>query len=297
MNRWALMIIAFVITTGLTMHVYKQEHRPPLFEAYVFNLKSGRSIFIRTPNDRRIIIDGGGNSEIIRMITSIMPFYSKRIEYIFATNEEGKNSSGLIDVLGRFKLGQIVTPSVSLTTLGITSSTDETYKDFKKAVLASGILVKEIADGDVLDLDHDVKLRILFPSSVGFEYSKASSPELLFEITYGDNRIVFIGNATTKVQNHIAKTIVSDENSSTVIIFSNSASPETLSFELIDKIRPDYLVFSKQITKTSKKKKTSAKMKTDPLAGVLDSNRYNVRIGKGVRIVIDKGEMSVSNLR
>ena len=99
-----LIVVAAVgaVALGLGGYVWKEENRPAILEVYVFSLSSGRSIFIRTPEDKRILIDGGGNSDIVDELTQILPFYSRRIDAVVATNSEGNNVSGLIDVLNRY---------------------------------------------------------------------------------------------------------------------------------------------------------------------------------------------------
>jgi hypothetical protein len=49
------------------------------------------AVFLQTSGGKRILINGGGNSEIIRKITKVIPFYSRHIDTIISTNEEDKN--------------------------------------------------------------------------------------------------------------------------------------------------------------------------------------------------------------
>jgi beta-lactamase superfamily II metal-dependent hydrolase len=93
---------ASAIVAGVGAYVWHQEHRLPLLDIYLFALKSGQSAFIRTPDDRRILVNGGSNSEIIRRISKRLPFYSRRIDALIVTDTSAKNVSGLIDVLERY---------------------------------------------------------------------------------------------------------------------------------------------------------------------------------------------------
>src|ERR1700690_3654211 len=79
---------AILATATLGGYVWKEEHHPAILEIYAFNLKSGRSYFIRTPDDKRILVDGGANSEIIGELTRILPFYSRRIDSLIATGQD-----------------------------------------------------------------------------------------------------------------------------------------------------------------------------------------------------------------
>jgi competence protein ComEC len=202
-------------------YVFHEEHRQPLLEIFVFSLKSGSSIFIRTPEDRRILIDGGGNAEVVREISKILPFYSRRIDFILATNSQGKNISGLIDVVERYNIIKAFIPSLTLQELGLASSTDQIYETFLEVLVKKNIEPTKVKAGDHIQLDKDVGVTVTFPvPDDKFMYSKASGPELLFDISYGSTNFAFMGHASTKVQKYV---VSENPISVDVLVVSHSA--------------------------------------------------------------------------
>jgi beta-lactamase superfamily II metal-dependent hydrolase len=302
---------AVALACGIVGYAWREEHRKPVLEVYVFNLKSGSSVFVRTPDDKRILINGGANSEVIRELTDILPFYSRRIDMIVATDSEGKDLSGLIDVLDRYTVDKVVVPGVSLQALGLASSTDQIYATFLDTVKRLEVPVQGVSAGDVLDLGQGavsqkvdgqkVTAEILFPidpavassSKTTFQYSKASAPEIILKISYGDVSLMLLGNATTKVQ----KFLVSSKSAAidlgaNVLIVPHSASASSLSGELMDKMRPEYLVYSQAVTASSKKSvaakdSPSKNKKVDPFYFILDDKRFNVKEKGTVNIESD----------
>ncbi len=306
-----IIVVAGITIASSTLGAYywRQEHRQPILEVYIFAPKSGRSIFIRTPEDNRILIDGASNSEIIRYISEILPFYSRRIDMVIATNDAGKNVGGLIDVIQRYEVGDIYLPKHTLDSLGLTSSTDQIYETLVQTAKESNINMETIARGRTLSLDSKTKLEVLFPADpANFSYSKASSPEILFNISYGITNVLFAGSASPKVQKYIASstlvttttttitsTITSPvKQASDVLIVSHSALPNYVSSEFIDKFQPSYLIYSKNITKNQVSYDTGkTKKKTDPLQYLSPENRFNIRENSGVKIESDGANLKI----
>src|SRR5574338_1551044 len=132
MQRRTILIAAgvFVLLGMAGASVYPQLIRPARLDLYVFSLKSGRAILIRTPRDRRILIDGGSSSEIIRAVSRVLPFYSRRIDMLIATTDSARDVSGLVDIIRRYQVQKIYVPALTLGELGLASTTDPIYAEF-----------------------------------------------------------------------------------------------------------------------------------------------------------------------
>ncbi len=298
---------------GFGGYVWIEEHRPPVLEVYVFSMNNGRSMFIRTPDDKRILIDGGSNSGIIRELSKIIPFYSRRIDYVIATNTENENVTGLVDVIERYKVEKVFVPEITLENLGFASSTIGAYSTFVDVVSANGIAKEEVSSGRSIVLDDEVYLDIVFPTKdPKFLYSKASAPEILFTLKYKNNSHIFLGNASVKIQKYLAGNDSKNSTSSSyhasfprfsntdVIIVSHSALPANISPLLIEKINPMNLVYSKKVQTTKAVKdteeynvtstttsKTKKKKPIDALKYLKDENRFNLKEKGTIKIVGD----------
>ena len=319
-------IIATAVTAatlaGIGGYALIESYRPAVLELFVFDVPGHPAIFIRTPDDRRILVNGGANSEIIERLTGILPFYSRRIDMLIATDDDPKNVTGLIDVLDRYSVDRVVLPAVSLQSLGLSSSSDPIYTTFLSAIDSRKIPVQKVAAGDRLVLDQPtnglnqpVIANVSFPIAPGsddpissttkaFQYSLASAPQIIMRVSYGTTSIVFVGGASIKVQKYIA---TDNSQSSDVLITSNNGNASNLAVQLIDSLAPDYLIYSQQLTKqgtvvqrspvASDASTTSSKtkQKADPLAGILNENRFNIREKGMVKIVSDGTSIKISN--
>ncbi len=301
---------ATLALSGVGAYAWKENHRPHILEVYIFALKSGRSLFIRTPEDIRILIDGGANSEVVTELTKILPFYSRRIDALIATHTEGKDVSGLIDVLKRYRIGRAYIPRITLDGEGIASSTDHIYETFIETLNDLKVDIQEVGAGDHIDFDAHVSGNVIFPAqTTDFQYSKASAPELVMNISFGSTTISLVGGVSTKIQKYLVTK--GALNHSDVLVVSNNGSTSNMSAQCIDAVRPQYFVFSKAVSKSdsssSNKKilpqrgnqthKTAVTATTkkleDPLATILIENRFNIQEKGTVKIISDGKTISI----
>jgi len=249
-----LYILALLGLFSLAMYIWKQEHRAPLFEMYIFGLKNSTAAFIRTPDDKRILINGGSNSEIIRHISKILPFYSRRIDIVVATDTEKKNVTGLIGVVERYNIDRVIVPRITSGDLHllVSTSTDRTYETFITAVRKATIPIREIGASEKISFDSysskSVLINIFFPvSSEIFSYSKASPPEILFVLTHGSTNIVWAGNGSKKIQKYIASSNTSTPRIIDVLIVSHSALLTHIDRTFMEIYRPRFLTYSQSL--------------------------------------------------
>ena len=290
--------ISILVFAGIAGYVWKEQHRPHVLEIYVFNLKTGRSVFVRTPNDQRILVNGGGNSDVIRELTGIIPFYSRRIDTVIATDADGKDVSGLIDVLNRYHVSRVFVSAITLQNLGIASSTDDIYETFLQTVKKSGVRYTELSAGDHVDLDVGVRADVIFPVKPdGFSYSKASSPEIVMNIVYASTTIGLYGSISKKVQNYLLAT--GEIGVTDVLAVSQSFGAGNVSESFIKAVKPTYLLYSKTIakndsvTKSGESSKSSKKVIADPLNFISPEDRFNLKEKGTVHIVSDGKTMLV----
>ncbi len=191
--------------------------------------------------------------------------------------------------------------------MNLGSSTDLIFETFDETVNRFKIPVKEVERGDELilnkneteslGLNNQLKAEILFPVSTTseFKYSRASSPELIMRIEYGDTHFLLIGGASLKVQKFIANStstlrqtnngVSSDvELASDVLIIPHGVSSAYLSSNLINATKPEFVIYSQNILKSTFNTKG---IKTDPLYMILDSNRFNLKQKSTIEVLSD----------
>ena len=256
---------------------------PTELEMHIFDTKSKPSIFIRTPQDERILINGGANSDIIRHITSVLPFYLRRIDMIIVTNDDPSNVTGLIDVISRYQIGKIIIPALTIKSLSLSSSTDQIYDTFRKTIDALKIPIVQVKGGDRVRLGTELDATILFPTSTTtFTYSKASSPELVMRMLYRETSFLLVGDISSKIQKYVAhSTSTAQYLLSDILFIPHSINGNSLSSDLIDEVHPKFVVYSQSPTTSTKSKKI------DPLYSVMDDHRFNLKQKNTIMVLSD----------
>lgn len=74
----------------------------------------GDSIFVRTPDDYFILIDGGPSMNVLERITDVMPRYNRTIDLVVLSHPHADHVNGLVEVLKRYNVQRLMlvgTPS------------------------------------------------------------------------------------------------------------------------------------------------------------------------------------------
>jgi len=77
-------------------------------EVTFFDVGQGDAIFIETPEGHQVLIDGGPDSTIFEKLGKEMPFWDRTIDLIVLTHPEHDHAAGLIEVLKRYKVENIL---------------------------------------------------------------------------------------------------------------------------------------------------------------------------------------------
>src|SRR3989344_4051646 len=265
---------------SLGVYIYKWKYREPLFEIYFFSLNRGRAIFIRTPKNKTILIGGGQNSQVISEITKVMPFYDRKIDFFVVPSAMPTQIGGLIEVIDRYEIGQIIIPKIMATSTVLTIL----LKEIKK----NKIHVEKVERGDKIEIgkqnewekqgkyEKSVLLRVLFPYK-GFKFNKTSLPELGMSISYGSTTVYLLGNLSKTIQKDILKSMnlnitanndlvegnviendidnkvkdnekSQDDESQNIVEYYNSAIESKVYSDLLERIDPKFIFSTKEKT-------------------------------------------------
>jgi len=103
----------------------------------------------------QVLIDGGPNERVLSCLSSHMPFWDRQIELLLATHPEADHLTGLISVIQRYKVMQIVSNSL-LSGSGV-------FQKFRTEVVSRQIPVHSPKAGEEIKIGQ-IKLKILYPS-------------------------------------------------------------------------------------------------------------------------------------
>lgn len=278
MKAWHIAGAASLAVSAVGGLALYQSAREPVLEIFIYDLPGSPAVFIRTPGDRRILVNGGSNSEIMRHLTAVLPFYSRRLDMIVAAEPLGKAVGGLIDVIGRYDVGEAIIARTPFPESG------GVFAAFERSIEEKRLKVREAFAGERIELGDGVFADVLFPERPrDFEYSRSSAPQIILRIVYRDSSFLLLGHATPKVQRAVA---AKAGRTDAVISFA-SPSEANMAKELIADVRPRQLIYR------------AAKEPEKPVAApsILHDDRYNIKKTGALRLRSDGRGIEIGYVR
>lgn len=158
-------------------------------EVDFFDVGQGDAAFIETPGGKQILIDGGPSSVILEKLAKEMPFWDRTIDLIILSHPEADHLAGLLEVLKRYKIKNILWT-------GIVRQTAE-YKEWVDLIGKEKANIEIAKAGQRLSLSERLSLLILHPFEdwQGKELKDSNMTSIVLRLDYGDTSFLFTGDA------------------------------------------------------------------------------------------------------
>lgn len=232
--RWRLFILIFLILLAtFSGYIAFRERRVGEMTVAFLNIGQGDSIFIESPSGNQVLIDGGPDRSVLREISKVMPFYDRNIDLVIATHPDADHIGGLVDVLGRYKVGLFMEPG--------TESETSIYQELEKRIKKPEISKIEARQGMVVDLGSGALLEILFPvlDPSGMETNTSS---IVARLVYGESEFLLTGDSPLNIEEYLVDSgVVLDSD---VLKAGHHGSKTSTSDTFVKKVDPEYAVIS-----------------------------------------------------
>lgn len=143
---------------------------------------------------RQVLIDGGPDGKILQELGKVMPFYDHSIDLVILTHPHSDHLAGLIEVLKKYEIGQIIENYTPYNTAG--------YAEWNKE--KTSVPVAQAKAGQIVDLGNGAAISILYPvdPSADDEVSLKNPHDgmVVLRMDYGTNGVLFMGDAEAKTE-------------------------------------------------------------------------------------------------
>ena len=227
------------------MVVYELSTRRFL-EVVFFDVGQGDAIFIQTPQKHQILIDGGPDSTILEKLGNEMPFWDRNIDLIILTHPEHDHISGLLEVLKRYKIENILWT-------GIIRETSE-YQEWRHLIEDEKAQIKIAQAGQKISWrissnpGSEDEFRgyfdILYPleNLEGQEVENTNNTSIALQLIFGENSFLFTGDAYKSIERKLIKEKPSLD--SDVLKVGHHGSKTSSAQDFIEQISPEIAVIS-----------------------------------------------------
>jgi competence protein ComEC len=195
-TEWLVSGALFAGTVLSFVAVGVSAHSDNLLRVWFLDVGQGDSEFIESPNGNQILIDGGPDSKVIGELGKIMPFFDHSIDMLILTHPHDDHVSGLIDVLNRYDVGQIVENEIPYD--------GAAYKEWNK--LKTEAAVTQAESGQVIDIGGGAAITILYPDQSGTDKPKVTTPHdymVVARLDYGGESLLLTGDMEEKIERRL----------------------------------------------------------------------------------------------
>jgi len=226
-------------------------NKSQLLEVNFFNVSQGDAIFIETPERNQILIDGGPSSIILEKLGREMAFWDRSINLIILTHPEHDHLAGLIEVLKRYKVENILWTGVKRDTAEYEEWLERIKKEKAKIFIAKAgqkIACEKRSLGfqprEMRMRPCEFSMEVLYPfeNLEGKELKDSNNTSIVAKLIFGQNSFLFTGDAYKSVERELLEKGI-DINSDIVKV-AHHGSKTSSAEEFIEKVSPETAIIS-----------------------------------------------------
>lgn len=202
-----------------------------------FDVGQGDAIFIQTPQGQQILIDGGPSpTTILAALGRGLPFWDRSLDLVILTHPEEDHLTGLIPVLERYKIGQILHSGQPGTT--------PAYTRWQELIEQKGIEIQPAQAGMQIDLGGGLWLDVLHPGAelMAGTDSDVNNNSVVVRLVMGEASFLFTGD----IEEEAEETILASGQAlaSTVLKVPHHGAGTSSSARFLERVRPQLAVIS-----------------------------------------------------
>lgn len=175
-------LLLFMLHLPITITVHA-EKLPAEMKVHFINVGQGDSIFIETPGGKHILIDGGRPEYGKKVATYLKEQKVDELDLMIATHPDYDHIGGLIEVLKKFEVKQIIDSGKLHNT--------KTYGRYLNEIRKQDTLFNIAVEDDSIDIDPDLSIKILNTHAKGKNNNQSS---IVLKIIYKDISFLLMGD-------------------------------------------------------------------------------------------------------
>jgi competence protein ComEC len=228
-----LAVVLFLWVPLLILYSHSESGQWEL-EVTFLNVGQGDGVFIETPEGIQILIDGGPDGTILRELGKVMPLWDRTIDVVIATHPDKDHVGGLVDVLKRYQVRQVVRID--------NHSDTAASKSFDKGAEKEGAAIAYAQTGQVWSFGASTTLTVWSPTGDVRNW-ESNTASIIAQLQFGDIEFMLTGDAPSGIENYLVRTY-GDVLRSEVLKLGHHGSRTSSSAEFLEAVTPLYSVVS-----------------------------------------------------
>jgi competence protein ComEC len=189
-------IFIFILIT-LFLGVYILQPSDNNLHVYFLNVGQGDSIYVRIGSDYDILVDGGPDNSVLSELGDVMPVWDREINLVILTHPHADHVAGLIDVLKRYKVDEIISNDSPATT--------SEYIEWLKLIKEKNIHLELVKSGDIKSINEKTTLKFLWPkeSYLNKSVNDQNETSVVAKLQYNLFSVLLTGDINEDVEKEI----------------------------------------------------------------------------------------------
>ncbi len=233
-GKLIILIILFFICVSLALTIFSLTVTQKLKVSFL-DVGQGDAILIQTPSGKSMLIDGGPNNNILAKLARETSYFDRDIDVIEETHPDADHITGLIPVLEKFNVKEII--------LSRAGSDTKIFDDLNVHINNEGANTHVAQMGDIIDFHDGVIVRVLYPShNYVVKKNDTNDASVSVEVIYGDESFLLTGDLpSTEEQKLISGGLTKNI---TVYKAGHHGSKYSSGEQLLTYIKPEYVIIS-----------------------------------------------------
>ena len=230
-------IIFFLIIVLLICGFKKIPHD---LKIYFIDVGQGDSTLIVTPNNKTILIDGGGSKTYDVGKNTLEPYLLdrkiKKIDYAIISHYDQDHCDGVLYILQNMKVKNVI--------IGKQIKDSDNYSKFIRIVKEKGISVHIVSAGKRLNIEKDLYFDILWPDMNNtINENVLNNNSLICKLVYKEFSMLFTGDIEEIAEKAILKKYKDSKLlKSTILKVAHHGSKTSSSKEFISTVQPQIAI-------------------------------------------------------
>lgn len=232
--RWLAVPLSLAAVLIWTAALTNEDGRLHVVFADVGN---GDSALIISPSGRQVLVDGGPEAQdATRLLGGALPFWDRSLDVVVLTHGHADHITGLLEVLRRYDVGQVVEREAEYIT--------PDYLSWRHAVENEGSVVTQARAGQVIDLGEGATIEVLHPPEtlMAGTDSDLNNASIVIRVVYGDVSFLLTGDIFVEAEREMLSQGI--DVRSTVLKVPHHGSRTSSSPEFIEQVGPSVAVIS-----------------------------------------------------
>ena len=200
----------------------------------MIDIGQGDSTLIITPRNKTILIDGGGSLSYDVGKNTLIPYLLdrkvKKLDYVIISHFDQDHVGGILSVLDKIEVKKVV--------IGVQGENSEQYKEFCKITKQRQVQVVVVKKGDIIHIERDVMIKILFPGDNLITKNVLNNNSLVAMLKYKDFKMLFTGDIEEVAEQQLIKMYPDNQLKADILKVAHHGSKTSSTYQFLELVKP-----------------------------------------------------------